>query len=89
MWSECCEGGIVCPYVSYFPASWPTIQLLIELGVGDGHNTLLILVYLVNNKMYTQRRLTQLCIYLALATGVGLPDHLQAFALYNKSIYNW
>ena len=30
-------------------------------------------------KMYTQRRLTQLYIYLSLATDYGLPDHLQAF----------
>ena len=33
---------------------------------------------LVNNKMYTQRRLTQLYIYLSLATGFCLTDHLQA-----------
>ena len=39
--------------------------------------------------MYTQRRLTQLYIYLSLATGFGLPDHLQTFVLYTKSIYNW
>ena len=43
----------------------------------------------VINKMYTQRRITQLYIYLPLATGFGLPDHLQAFVLYTKSIYNW
>ena len=30
------------------------------------------------NKMYTQRRLTQLYIYLSLATGFSLTDHLQA-----------
>ena len=28
--------------------------------------------------MHTQRRLTQLYIYLSLATGFGLADHLQA-----------
>ena len=39
--------------------------------------------------MYTQRRLTQLYIYLSLATGFGLPDHLQAFVLYTKRIHNW
>ena len=41
------------------------------------------------NKMYTHRRLTQLYIYLSLATGFGLPDHLQACVLCTKSIYNW
>ena len=46
-------------------------------------------VFLVNNKMYTQRRLTQLYIYLSLAIGFGLPDHLQAFVLYTKSTHNW
>ena len=35
--------------------------------------------------MYTQRRLTQLYIYLSLATGFGLPDHLQAFVFYTKT----
>ena len=43
----------------------------------------------LRNKMYTQRRLTQLYIYLSLATGFGLTDHLQAFGLYTKSTHNW
>ena len=46
-------------------------------------------VFLVNNKMYTQRRLTQLYIYLSLATGFGLTDHLQALVFYTKSTHNW
>ena len=46
-------------------------------------------VFLVNNKMYTQRRLTQLYIYLPLASGFGLTAHLQAFVLYTKSTHNW
>jgi hypothetical protein len=46
-------------------------------------------VFLVNNKLYTLRRLTQLHIYLSLATGFGLTDHLQAFVLYIKSTHNW
>ena len=45
-------------------------------------------INLLNNKMYTQRRLTQLYIYLSLATGFGLTDHLQALVLYTKSTHN-
>ena len=40
--------------------------------------------FLVNNKMYTQRRLTQLYIYLSLANGFSLTDQLQALNLYTK-----
>ena len=47
-------------------------------------------VFLVNNKLYTQRRLTQLYIYLSLATDFGLPDHLQAFVLYTVlHVWTW
>ena len=46
-------------------------------------------VFLVNNKMYTQHRPTQLSIYLSLATGFGLTHHLQALVLYTKSTHNW
>ena len=46
-------------------------------------------VFLVNNKLYTQCRLTQLYIYESLATGFGLPDYLQAFVLCIKSTHSW
>ena len=46
-------------------------------------------VFLVNNKLYTERRLTQLYIYESLATGFGLPDYLQAFVLCIKSTHSW